>query len=131
VVVLAYLTFPEAMKKAHGELNKVVGSCGLPTFGDIVYLPYINALVTKCLRWRPLLPFGFGVVSENDEYVGYRIPKGAIVMPNHWAQDLDEPALGNATDSVRSVGWRIRICPWLPSDSAVEDVLVGMLLVAL
>ena len=86
------------MKKAHGELNKVVGSGGLPTFGDIVYLPYINALVTKCLRWRPLLPFGFGVVSENDEYVGYRIPKGAIVMPNHWAQDLDDVAFENATE---------------------------------
>jgi cytochrome P450 len=99
VFVLACLTFPETMRKAHTELNKVVGLDRLPSFEDMKNLPYVNALVTECLRWRPLTPLGFArVVSEDDEYMGYRIPKGAMIMPNHWTLDLDESIFKDATE---------------------------------
>jgi cytochrome P450 len=29
--------------------------------------------------------------------MGYRIPKGAIILPNHWAMDLDEDVFEQAT----------------------------------
>jgi cytochrome P450 len=30
--------------------------------------------------------------------MGYRIPKGSIIMPNHWTLDLDETIFENATE---------------------------------
>lgn len=46
-------------------------------------MPYISYIAWKCLRWIPVLPLGLSHLStEDDEYKGYRIPKGTTVMPN-------------------------------------------------
>ncbi|OGE47192.1 hypothetical protein PENARI_c056G02180 [Penicillium arizonense] len=96
VFVLACLTFPEAMTKAQEELEQV---SGLPSFSDLDRLPYLNAFVKECLRWRPLAPFGFPhAVDADDEYMGYHIPKGSTVIANHWTLDLDENIFECATD---------------------------------
>ena len=40
----------------------------------------------KLLRWNPVTPLGLAhYVSQDDEYQGYRIPKGTTVLPNVWA----------------------------------------------
>ena len=45
---------PEAQRKAQDELDRVVGLDRLPTFEDREQLPYVEALVTEVLRWKPV-----------------------------------------------------------------------------
>lgn len=90
VFVLAAVLNPVVVKKAQEELDSVVGSERLPTFDDLEKLPYINAIVKEVHRWRPVIPAGVPhAVSEDDEYMGYRIPKGTMIMGNHWAIHMD------------------------------------------
>ena len=54
--------FPEALKGAHEELDRVVGPDRLPTFDDEEKLPYIRAMVKETLRWRPVAVLGGTVI---------------------------------------------------------------------
>lgn len=46
------------LRRAQGEVDKVIGSDRLPSFGDRGDLPYINALVKELLRWESVTPVG-------------------------------------------------------------------------
>jgi len=84
--ILAMILYPEVQRKAQDELAAVVGPNRLPTFEDRDSLPYVEAVATEALRWHLVLPLGLPhYTTEEDEYRGYRIPKGAIVMGNAWA----------------------------------------------
>ena len=81
--------YPEVQKKAQAQLDAVVGPNRLPEFADRARLPYIDAIVKEILRWHPVGPMGFAHVStEDDEYNGYFIPSGSIVMVNVWCVPL-------------------------------------------
>ena len=83
--VLAMASFPAVQQKAQAELDSVVGPHRLPEFSDRDSLPYINALIKELLRWRSVVPVGVPHRSlEDDEYRGYFIPKGSIVVANIW-----------------------------------------------
>jgi len=85
-LMLAMLKFPEAQRRAQEELDRVVGTDRLPTFEDRDRLPYVNALCSEVLRWQIVGPIALPhYTTEEDEYKGYRIPKGTIVLPNLWA----------------------------------------------
>jgi len=95
---------PDIQKKAQAELDRVMGKNRLPDFNDRADLPYINALVKETMRWNLVLPLGtflkpifparihkqYGIaapphsVTADDEYDGYFIPKGTIVIGNSW-----------------------------------------------
>ncbi|KZL71681.1 cytochrome p450 oxidoreductase [Colletotrichum tofieldiae] len=82
---LAMTMFPDIQKKAQAEIDRVVGSERLPTLDDLDSLPYVDALVKEVLRWHPIGPMGLPhTSSEETTYEGYRIPKGAMLMPNIW-----------------------------------------------
>jgi cytochrome P450 len=84
-LILAMLLHPEMQCTAQAELDRVVGSSRLPTFQDKEHLPYIRCLVLECLRWHSAVPLGLvHIATQDDEYCGYRIPKGTSVMPNIW-----------------------------------------------
>ena len=79
------IMFPDVQKKAQAELMAVVGPNRLPEYEDVQSLPYIRAIVKECLRWRSVVPLGIPHrVLEDDEYRGFHIPKGAIVLTNIW-----------------------------------------------
>jgi len=87
------LLHPDVQKRAQAELATVVGADRLPSFSDQPKLGYIKALCKECLRWQPAVPLGLAHKSiVDDEYNGYRIPGGSIVMHNTWAilQDPEE-----------------------------------------
>ncbi|KAI0767204.1 cytochrome P450 [Fomes fomentarius] len=87
---LAMASCPEAQKKAQAELEAVVGPQRLPEFSDRDSLPYVNALMKELLRWRSVVPVGVPHCSiEDDEYRGYFIPKGSVVIANIWAISND------------------------------------------
>ncbi|PWY71805.1 putative cytochrome P450 [Aspergillus sclerotioniger CBS 115572] len=83
---LAMALNPDVQTKAQEELDRVLGPYTLPCASDRPRLPYINAIVKESLRWCPVAPMGLPhLCTEEDEYEGYRIPKGAIVMQNIWS----------------------------------------------
>ncbi|KAK6537207.1 hypothetical protein TWF694_011404 [Orbilia ellipsospora] len=80
---LAMTLFPEVQVKAREEIDRVIGGDRLPTFEDRASLPYVEAVVKETLRWIPIAPLCVPHTSnEEDEFRGYRIPKGAIVVPS-------------------------------------------------
>ncbi|KAJ7857906.1 cytochrome P450 [Mycena leptocephala] len=83
---LAMLANPEAQKKAQAEIDFVIGNGRLPDFDDEESLPYVSALIKEVMRWRSVTPIAIPhFLSVEDEYKGYRLPAGSIVIPNAWA----------------------------------------------
>ena len=95
--------YPEVQKKAQAEIDAVVGPNRLPDFHDRPSLPYVNAVVKESSRWNLVAPLGreFGyrfvvpiiltssegiphMSTIDDEYNGYYIPKGTVMIGNAW-----------------------------------------------
>lgn len=82
---LAMVLHPEVQRKAQAQLETVVGPHRLPEFEDQKNLPYIHAIVKECLRWQNVFTLGLPHrLMEDDEYNGYHLPKGSIVLGNIW-----------------------------------------------
>ncbi|POY72210.1 hypothetical protein BMF94_4716 [Rhodotorula taiwanensis] len=88
--IMTMVTHPEIQKKAQEELDRVVGRDRLPNFADQPDLVYIGAIVREMMRWRTIIAGGLAHCStEDDTYNGYFIPKGTVVLANHWAIHMD------------------------------------------
>ncbi|KAG5917221.1 hypothetical protein E4U42_007331 [Claviceps africana] len=84
-LLLALILHPDVLSRAQKEIDEVVGSDRLPGFQDRDRLPYINALVKETHRWMPVVPIGTTHTTEEEMiYSGYRIPKGAFILPSIW-----------------------------------------------
>ena len=82
---MAMAMHPEAQAKAQVELNAVVGLDRLPDHSDRDALPYVNAVVKEALRWQNVVPLGVIHRSmADDDYKGYFLPEGTLVLPNIW-----------------------------------------------
>lgn len=46
-LILALVAYPEAQRKAHEEIDRVVGGDRLPTLDDLKHLPYIRAMISE------------------------------------------------------------------------------------
>ncbi|KAJ7495387.1 cytochrome P450 [Mycena latifolia] len=89
--VLAMLANPEAQKRAQVEIDSVTDGKYLPDFDDEESLPYVSALVKEIFRWRNVTPLAVPhVLTTDDEYRGYRLPAGSMVLGNTWAILHDE-----------------------------------------
>lgn len=100
--LLAMMHYPEVLKKAHAELDSVLGPGPgrMPTLADKPKLPYITAIFEEILRWSVPVPLGalfscewsdglnsntIEIVAlphsllDDDEYKGMHLPKGSIV----------------------------------------------------
>ncbi|THU83987.1 cytochrome P450 [Dendrothele bispora CBS 962.96] len=89
--ILAMLANPEAQRLAQEQIDSVVPPGEMPKFSDMDRLPYVSAIVKETLRWKNVTPLGIPHAStEEDVYMGYRIPKGSIMVPNIWAILHDE-----------------------------------------
>ncbi|EKM55820.1 uncharacterized protein PHACADRAFT_209340 [Phanerochaete carnosa HHB-10118-sp] len=129
--VLAMVLYPEVQKTAQEHIDRVVGKERLPTFEDRKSLPYISALMHEVLRWRPVTPLVASHRSMvDDEYEGYHIPAGSMVVGNAWAMLHNEERFPNpenfdpmrfitpdgqlsegAADAMACFGFGRRICP--------------------
>jgi cytochrome P450 len=82
---LAMTVFPEVQKIAQEEVDRVIGSDRLPVSADRANLTYIEAIMKETHRWHLVAPMCLPHCStEEGVYDGYRIPKGAILLPNNW-----------------------------------------------
>ncbi|KAI0742050.1 CyP450 monooxygenase [Daedaleopsis nitida] len=97
--ILAMALFPEVQEKAQDELDVVVGRLRLPDFSDRPSLPYINALCKELVRWHIVAPTAVPHTTiRDDEFRGYWIPKGSLVIPNLWAYSRDPDIYSNPED---------------------------------
>ncbi|KAF8989897.1 cytochrome P450 [Cyathus striatus] len=55
-IYIAMILNPDAQKKAHEELDKLIGHNELPKFADRSRLPYLDGLIKEVYRWRPAAP---------------------------------------------------------------------------
>jgi cytochrome P450 len=93
--------YPEWSKKARALLDEVCGANAehLPTLGDRSKLPYITAVTKETLRWRPFLQSGVPhVLTQDDEYEGYKFPAGTEFSWNAYSIALDENEYENPTE---------------------------------
>ncbi|KAK0664850.1 Cytochrome P450 monooxygenase yanC [Lasiodiplodia hormozganensis] len=90
--VQGVLLYPDAQRKVQAELDAVIGPDRMPDLDDVPQLPYVIACVKETMRWMPTAALGAAphAVMQDDEYLGFHIPKGAGVMMNIWAIHRDE-----------------------------------------
>ncbi|KAH9207922.1 cytochrome P450 [Leptodontidium sp. 2 PMI_412] len=102
-IVAAAAVYPEWVKTAREYLDQVCGSNAerLPSLGDREKLPYITAVAKECLRWRPFIQTGvLHMLTQDDEYKGYRFPAGTQFTWNAYAIALNERDYANSTEFV-------------------------------
>ncbi|EIM81953.1 cytochrome P450 [Stereum hirsutum FP-91666 SS1] len=81
--LMSAILHPQCVKKAQAELDAVVGRSRMPTFDDESSLLYVQAMIKESLRWRVVAPIGLAhATTEDDVYMGYKIPKGSTVWGN-------------------------------------------------
>ncbi|RXW19070.1 hypothetical protein EST38_g6790 [Candolleomyces aberdarensis] len=99
VYVLA--SYPEVQAKGQAEIDAVIGSERLPLVADRGELPFVNAIVKEVSRWYTVVPLGVPHSnSEDDEYDGYFIPKGTMIIPNNWAMMHDPDVFDQPFDFI-------------------------------
>ncbi|PCH43939.1 cytochrome P450 [Wolfiporia cocos MD-104 SS10] len=129
--VLAMVLHPEVLCKAQEEINRVIGAARLPGLEDRGTLPYLECVIQEVYRWRPPFPLSLPhQLTEDDEYRGYRIPRGTMIFPNVWSicrdpalfpepelfapdryQKMDEHTAQLANPRWLTFGFGRRICP--------------------
>ena len=83
--LLALLLHPHVRLRARAEIDTVIGRERFPTSDDRENLPYIGAMIKEIIRWNAIVPVGLPrAASEDTEYNGYFIPKGATIIRNIW-----------------------------------------------
>ncbi|RAK98744.1 cytochrome P450 [Aspergillus ibericus CBS 121593] len=90
LLIKVIVLHPHCLEKAQQELDHVVGPDRLPSFDDLPQLPYIKAMMHEAMRWQAPVPLGVPhATTQDDEYMGYHIPKGTIILPNIWVMSSD------------------------------------------
>jgi len=121
--VLAMLKYPEVQRRAQEEVDSVVGKDRLPTFEDREHLPYVRAVCTEILRWQIITPIAPPhSMTNDDEFRGYSIPAGTMVLINSWAMTRNEDMYPDPTE-FKPERWlpgaeRSKLAPARPEDIA-------------
>jgi len=64
---------------------------GIIDLEHIESIPFLKACVFETMRLRPVAPSGIPrSVNSEITILGYRIPKGTMVLPLQWAMHHDE-----------------------------------------
>ncbi|KAK5727913.1 hypothetical protein LTR17_012336 [Elasticomyces elasticus] len=94
--VQAMIAFPEVQRKAHAEIDAIIGDARIPQWSDYNSLPYVATVVKETMRWRPTAPLGFPHALSQDEWVdGKLLPKGTVIFVNVWGLHHDETKFEN------------------------------------
>ena len=73
--------YPDVQRRAQEELDRVVGQSRLPELSDHDDLICIQAIALEAMRWMVVFPLGVShSVTEDDNYMGYFIPKGTTII---------------------------------------------------
>ncbi|KAF8993102.1 cytochrome P450 [Cyathus striatus] len=97
-LLMGLVLYPETLKKAQEEIDGFFkGSNVIPNHAHMKHLPYCSAIVKEAFRWNPAAPGGFPHLSEvDDEYNGYMIKGGTMVIPCTWNMHHNEEEFPDA-----------------------------------
>ena len=91
-IVQAMIHFPEVQRKAHAQIDEVVGARRSPQWSDLERLPYINMIVKEGHRWRPILPLCFPHALGEGKQAGpsdSTLPLSLILSKPFWHRNFD------------------------------------------
>ncbi|XP_005089995.2 cytochrome P450 2U1-like [Aplysia californica] len=81
--LLYILHHPDVQEKIFREIEAEVGPHRLPSLHDKNSLPYLSAVIMETQRLGSVLPLNIPRKCNTEtEVLGYKIPKGATVIPN-------------------------------------------------
>ncbi|XP_069823407.1 cytochrome P450 2D17-like [Dendropsophus ebraccatus] len=81
--LLYMILYPDVQSKVQKEIDEVIGGERKPTMGDVLQMPYTNAVVHEVQRCADIIPFSMPHMTYRDmEINGYIIPKGTTVITN-------------------------------------------------
>ncbi|THU84143.1 cytochrome P450 [Dendrothele bispora CBS 962.96] len=90
---------PEVQKRAHAEIDAVIGGERLPNLEDRPHLPYVEAVCKEVMRYHSVVPNGLPHCTASDDiHDGMFIPKGAIIFANIWNMTHDPKTYKNPMD---------------------------------
>ncbi|KAJ7706345.1 cytochrome P450 [Mycena rosella] len=125
--ILLLSAHPEVQKRAQAEMDSVVGFNDPPTWEDLGRLPYLQAFLEECLRFRPIGPLALPhAMAEDDTYDGMFFPKDAIVVPNLWAIMHDDRYYEEPEKFMpeRFLKHPLGVRPDIEDDAARRDTLI-------
>lgn len=94
---LFLVNHPDVQEKSRAEMLEN-GSSGPQTLSDKHNMHYCQAVIAEVQRLGDIGPFSLPHTASQDTNVcGYRIPKGAIVIPNLNSVMHDETVFPNST----------------------------------
>eukprot|EP00057_Strongylocentrotus_purpuratus_P001241 XP_001197257.2 PREDICTED: cytochrome P450 2U1 [Strongylocentrotus purpuratus] len=98
-VMLYSIKYPKYQRRAQEELDRVVGRHRLPRQSDRPNLPFVVAMLAESLRCSAGGPFGVPHAAvEDTTFRGYDVPKGTIMIANHYALLHDPEVFGVDTE---------------------------------
>ncbi|KAG0366608.1 cytochrome P450 [Gamsiella multidivaricata] len=100
--------YPEAQKRVRNELLTELGRPdeNKPlTYDALNALPYLNACVKELLRFIPPVPTTSRIASEDDNILGYEIPKGTQVFLSPAALHKLKSVYGEDAEEFKPERW--------------------------
>ncbi|KAF9043019.1 cytochrome P450 [Panaeolus papilionaceus] len=89
--LLAVMQYPEVVKKAREEIERVVGTTRMPNFAQLNRALAVKCVYLECLRWGAPVPMGLPHrLIKDDIYRDRYIPEGTFIFSNIWAILRDE-----------------------------------------
>ncbi|KAI0198225.1 putative cytochrome P450 [Astrocystis sublimbata] len=81
----------EVQARAQAEIDRVVGADRMPLPEDEPKLQYVRGCIKESLRWMPVTILGEmpHALLQEDHYLGYRLPKEAVLVNNVFAIQSD------------------------------------------
>ncbi|MEE6502695.1 hypothetical protein FKM82_004606 [Ascaphus truei] len=74
--LLFMLRYPDVQSKVQEEIDRVIGRDRKPTMGDMLKMPYTNAVIHETQRYGDIVPLSIPHMTYRDtEIRGYFIPK--------------------------------------------------------
>ncbi|XP_073500308.1 cytochrome P450 2D15-like [Phyllobates terribilis] len=81
--VMFMLLYPDVQFKVQEEIDQVIGRERKPTMGDVLQMPYTNAVIHEVQRYGDILPLSLPHMAYQDmEIKGFVIPKGTSIITN-------------------------------------------------
>lgn len=81
--LLYMILYPDVQSKVQEEIDQVIGRERKPTMGDVLQMPYTNAVIHEIQRCGDIIPLALPHMTYRDmEIKGFFIPKGTNIITN-------------------------------------------------
>nr|XP_056701878.1 cytochrome P450 2D14-like [Euleptes europaea] len=91
--LLKMVLHPEVQKRAHEEIDEVLGRDKTPMMEDQPKMPYTNAVIHEIQRCADIASFAFPYITRQDVEVGkFIIPKRTVIF-NHLSSVLKDETM--------------------------------------